>query len=77
MSDGTCLAADALKLAPSVRAWASSLSPPFESADRPFVPALSLGKSANTDTAKSGRGQPAPQGPSLRSGLFCPSPSTL
>jgi hypothetical protein len=29
--------------------------------DRPFVPALSLGKSANTDTAKSGRGQPAPQ----------------
>ena len=77
ISDRTCLAATCLSLLPAYAHDRPVCHRPSCRRDRPFVPALSLGKSANTDTAKSGRGQPAPQGSSLRSGLFCPSPSSL
>jgi len=41
------------------------------------TPSTESGNGGHIDTAKSGRGQPAPQGSSLRFGLFCPNPSSL
>jgi hypothetical protein len=77
MSDGTCPTAIRLSLLPACAKWTAGLSPSFVSVDQPLYPSAESGNGSHTDTAKSGRGQPAPQGSSLRLGLFCPKPSTL
>jgi hypothetical protein len=77
MSDGTCLSALALKPAPGIHAGPSSLSPPFVPAGPPFRSSSESGKVGPTPTPQYRAGKPAPQGSSLRSGLFCPSPSSL
>jgi hypothetical protein len=43
----------------------------------PFLSSSESGKVGQHRHRKIGPGQPAPQGSSLRSGLFCPSPSSL
>ena len=77
VSDGTFLGASRLSSLPAYARSTSSLSPPFVSADQPLTSSTESGNGGPTDTAKSGRGQPAPQGSSLRFGLFCPNPSSL
>jgi hypothetical protein len=77
MSDGTFLGASRLSSLPAYARSTSRLSPSFVSADQPLNSSTESGNSGHTDTAKSGRGQPAPQGSSLRFGLFCPNPSSL
>ena len=77
MSDGTCLAAPRLSLLPACARERSVCHHPSCRRAALSIPALSLGESANTDTAKIGPGTAPPQGSSLRSGLFCPSPSSL
>jgi hypothetical protein len=77
MSDGTFLGASHLSSLPAYATSTSSLSPSFVSADQLLNSSSESGNRGHTDTAKSGRGQPAPQGSSLRFGLFCPNPSSL
>jgi hypothetical protein len=77
MSDGTFLCTRRLSSLPASANLVSSLSPSFVSIDRPRNPGTVSGNEGHTDTAKSGGGQPAPQGSSLRFGLFCPNPSSL
>ncbi len=77
ISDGTCLAAHALKLAPSVRAVTCQFVTTLRADGPPFRSSSESGKVGQHRHRKVGPGQPAPQGSSLRSGLFCPSPSSL
>src|SRR4029434_8450814 len=77
MSDGTFLGSRRLSSLPAYATSTSSLSPSFVSADQLLNSSSESGNRGHTDTAKSGRGQPAPQGSSLRFGLFCPNPSSL
>ena len=78
ISDGTFLWTVRLSSLPACAKCASSLSPSFVSIRRPQkTPSTESGNGGHIDTAKSGRGQPAPQGSSLRFGLFCPNPSSL
>jgi len=77
MSDGTCLTDHRLSLLP---ACAKGLSVCHHPSCLQTALLFQLGVWESRpiqDTAKSGRRQPAPQGSSLRSGLFCPSPSSL
>ena len=65
MSDGTFLGASRLSSLPAYATSTSSLSPSFVSADQLLNSSSESGNRGHTDTAKSGRGQPAPQGSSL------------
>src|SRR5262245_13064226 len=78
MSDGTVLWAIRLSSLPACAKCASSLSPSFVSIRPPQKPpALSPGTEATSIPQNRPGGQPAPQGSSLRFGLFCPNPSSL
>src|SRR5215813_9044825 len=77
ISDGTCPTTIRLGSLPACAKWTASLSPSLVLVHQSFCPGSESGNGGHTDTAKSGRGQPAPQGSSLRFGLFCPNPSSL
>ena len=77
ISDGTCPTTIRLSSLPACAKWTASLSPSLVLVHQSFCPGSESGNGGHTDTAKSGRGQPAPQGSSLRFGLFCPNPSSL
>jgi hypothetical protein len=77
VSDGTFPGASRLSSLPAYATSTPRLSPSFVSADQLLNSSSESGNRGHTDTAKSGRGQPAPQGSSLRFGLFCPNPSSL
>ena len=77
ISDETCPTATRLSLLPACAKGTAGLSSSFVLVNQPVCPSTESGNGGHTDTARSGRGQPAPQGSSLRFGLFCPNPSSL
>ena len=77
LSDGACLHAAPVKPAPGMPIASWSLHPSFVlSVVLPVVP-LRVGQVTRWYTAIRAAIAALPQGPSLRSGLFCPSPSPL